>query len=97
MRGAGFIKDMINVTRSNRTLLRGDDSAKYKNFDREAYLSKSRLNRIPNFKTASPEYLAELRRQLTLDNARSARVKRSIMLLSIGFCLLLLALLFVRF
>ena len=34
MNGAGFIKDMIAVTNNNRSLLKGQDQAKYKNFDK---------------------------------------------------------------
>lgn len=67
MNGAGFIKDMISVNRNNRSLLKGQDSAKYKNFD-TSYITDWVISRKPlKFKKASPEYLLKLKQQLKRD------------------------------
>ncbi len=61
MMGAGFMKDMIASSRNNRTLLKGDKTTKYKNFDK-SYITDWVISRKPlKFKTATPEYLGQLR------------------------------------
>jgi|GEM_PF-1395381 len=83
MRAVGFIKDMVNVNRSNRLLLRGDLSAKFRNFDREAYLEGTAHFRKPLFREASQEYMQWLHEKLIQDNARIKKLKTLTLLFAI--------------
>ncbi len=75
MNGAGFIKDMIAVTRNNRALLKGKSQASYQNFDK-SYITDWIISRkIPKYKIATPEYLAELRNKLAQER-RQQRGRR---------------------
>jgi hypothetical protein len=42
--GGGFIKDMIAVTKNNRSLVKGDSSATYKSFDK-SYITAYRTGK----------------------------------------------------
>lgn len=94
MGGEGFMIDMINSLKSNRTLIKGNSSAAFNSFDSKAYGTPSK-KRIPKYKEATPEYLAQLQTQILADNARVARIKRKIILwttvgAAICLCLILL-------
>lgn len=92
--GAGFIKDMINSTRSNRGLLKGNDAAAYNSFDTSAYKVSAKRRLSPKFKEASPELLLELRARIKADNLRVATIKRRIIYLSLIAATACLAIIF---
>ncbi|MBV6646334.1 MAG: hypothetical protein KI790_12840 [Cyclobacteriaceae bacterium] len=81
MNGAGFIKDMIAATRSNRHLLKGDAGATYQNFDKK-YITSSIISRkAPVYKEATPEYLSALKARLIAEN-KKAQLIRTVLFIS---------------
>lgn len=85
MFGGGFIRHMVISYRNNRTLLKGNSDATYKNFDK-SYITDYPVDRnknVPTFKKASPAYRAFLRKQLHKDKEKTSRNKLLAMLISI--------------
>lgn len=85
MNGAGFIKDMIAVTRQNRALLKGERGS-YNNFDK-SYITNSIVNRGKKvsrkfFKRASPAYYQQLKNRLREEN-RIMRLKKMLLFIVI--------------
>lgn len=69
MMGSGFIRQMIDSSRQNRSLLKGEGT--YTNFDKSYitdYLVKSNKRRITINKVADPEYLRQLQSRMIQDN-----------------------------
>ncbi|MEQ8473816.1 MAG: hypothetical protein RIC35_21650 [Marinoscillum sp.] len=94
MGGAGFMSDMNNSVRNNRGLLKGNDAAAYRNFDSKSYKTSLKNPKAPTFKTATPEYLSELKRQLQVDNLRMATIRRRVIIYSIIGAAICMALIF---
>lgn len=94
MSGAGFTKDMVNSSRGNRTLLKGNASATFNNFDREAYQIKSKKRKAPQYNQASKAYMKQLRNQLLADNLRTSRIRKLVLAGSVATGLILFSLLF---
>ncbi|WP_421876957.1 hypothetical protein [Marinoscillum sp.] len=81
MMGAGFMKDMADSSRRNRSLLKGGDSGTYNSFDSKSYTAKP--GKVPSFKKASPEVLERIRAQMKIDNNRSTKTKRIVLFTTI--------------
>ncbi len=79
--GAGFMKDMADSSRRNRSLLKGGDSGTYNSFDSKSYTAKP--GKVPSFKKASPEVLERIRAQMKIDNNRSTKTKRIVLFTTI--------------
>lgn len=94
MLGAGFIKDMINTSRSNRSILKGKGLGKYQNFDPSQYPSPLTRGNAPIYKQASAEHLEEIRARMIAENNRTRRIKLRILISSFLVALILLLLLF---
>lgn len=84
MTGAALIKDMVNVNRSNRVLLRGDQTAKFRNFDLEAYQNKPSHFRKAVYKEATPTYLKSLHNQLVKEKVKEDKMRQLLLLSAIG-------------
>lgn len=75
MMGAGFMKDMNDRLRSNRSLLKGDDSGKYQNFDK-SYITDyptGKTRRIPSYRKATAEYMFALKGVLQNESQTETR------------------------
>jgi len=94
MIGSGFIKDMINSTRGNRALVKSNETGTYNNFDREAYLTKPKKRKAPQYNQASKAYMKQLRNQLLADNLRTSRIRKLVLAGSVITGLILFSLLF---
>ncbi|MEO9967536.1 MAG: hypothetical protein ABJF11_17195 [Reichenbachiella sp.] len=86
MGGAGFMKDMINSTKNNRSLVKGD-SYPYGSFDKSyitGYAARKDKKKVaPHFfKKASPKYYRQLRVAMHRANRDHLR-KKLILLFSI--------------
>lgn len=85
MNGAGFIKDMIARSKSNRRLLRGDKSQKYQSFDK-SYITNSIISRKPpKYKLASPEYMTKLKTFLKRERRKEIAKNIFAAVFAIGF------------
>ncbi|MDH5608054.1 MAG: hypothetical protein OEY56_01120 [Cyclobacteriaceae bacterium] len=71
--GAGFIKDMITMSKNNRQLLKGENPT-YKNFDK-TYITHSIISRKPpKYKDASPALLEKIRQKTLSENLKSSGI-----------------------
>ena len=82
MAGAGFMRQMIDSYKQNRSLLKGSREATYQNFDK-SYITDSIISRKPLvFKKSSPEYLEELKVELKLKRKRKLVLKMKVLIIS---------------
>jgi len=82
MIGAGFIKDMINSSRGNRKLLKGENG-KFKNFDKESYPTGKKRNLSPQYKDATPLRLESIRKKLINENKKAKFRKIAVFIFSL--------------
>jgi hypothetical protein len=85
MRGAGFMRDMISMTKNNRKLLKGNGKKKYENFDK-SYITDSIISReAPIYKSATPELLNKIRKTVSKERRKNRILSFLFLILLIGF------------
>ncbi len=92
MTAAGFMKDMINSAKGNRSLLKGNDASAYKSFDAQSY--RATATKAPKFKACSKEVILSIRDQVLAENNQAQKTKKLFMVLSVSLIGILAIILF---